>query len=130
MEKKILPGLKNLFIAHMIVGAIFGLIFLFIPEIWGNLINWPVKEPVIYRFFAAAILGLTVSSWFAYKETLWEKVKTIVQMEIVWTVLGALVALWGFFFAGGTVIGSWLYFVVLAGLAAAFSFFYSQEQKS
>lgn len=126
MEKNISSGLKNLFLVHMIVGAIFGFIFLLIPEIWGNMIGWPVKEPVIYRLLAAAIWGLTASSWFAYKETVWEKVKIVVQMEIVWLVLGALVALWGFFFAGASALGSWLYFVILAGLAAAFSFFYSR----
>lgn len=65
MEKKISPGLKYLFLVHMIVGGIFGLIFLLFPEIWGNLIGWPVKEPVICRLFAAAIWGLTASSWFA-----------------------------------------------------------------
>jgi hypothetical protein len=126
MEKNTPSGLKGLFLVHMIVGIVFGLIFLLIPEIWGNLIGWPAKEPVIYRLFAAAIWGLTASSWFAYKETAWEKVKIVVQTEIVWLSLGALVALWGLFFAGAPAFGGWLYFVILAGLAAAFSFFYSR----
>jgi hypothetical protein len=124
MEKNILPGLKSLFLVHMIVGIIFGLIFLLIPEIWGNLIGWPVTEPVIYRLYAAALLGLTASSWFAYKETAWDRVKIVVQMEIIWLILGTLVTLWGLFFAGAPVFASWLYFVILAGLAIAFSFFY------
>lgn len=126
MEKNISSGLKNLFLVHMIIGGIFGLIFLLIPDIWGNLIGWPVNESVIYRLFAAAIWGFTASSWFAYKEKAWENVKIIVQMEIVWLVLGALVTLWGLFFANAPTFGSLLYFVILAGLAAAFSFFYSQ----
>lgn len=127
-ENNIPTGLKTLLIVHMIVGVLFGLIFMLIPEQWGTLIGWPVNDPVIYRFLAAAILGLTASSWFVYKETTWDKVKIIVQMELVWLILGALVAIWGSFFAGASALGSWLYFIVLAGLAAGFSFIYSRAR--
>lgn len=130
MEKNVPSGLKALFMVHIVVGLIFGLLFLLIPEIWGNLIGWTAQDPVIFRFLGAAVLALTASSWFVRKEKLWENVKPIVQMEMVWAILGALVALHGFFVGGAPALGSWLYFVVLAGLAAAFSYFYFQAQKS
>ena len=84
MEKQIPSGLKTTFLVHFIVALIFGLILLLIPEAWGNLIGWPIKEPAIYRLVGAAILGFGASSWWAYKETAWEKVKIVLQMEIVW----------------------------------------------
>src|SRR5512142_2601856 len=120
MNKNVPSGLKTLFIVHMIVGAVFGFLFLVIPEIWGSLIGWEATNPTIFRFLGAAVWALTASSWFVYKEQLWERVKVVVQMELVWTILGALVALYGFFIAGEPALGSWMYFIVLAGLAAAF----------
>jgi hypothetical protein len=126
MEKRIASGLKTTFLVHAIVGAIFGLLYLLIPEAWGNLINWPMNDVPIYRLLGAAILGFTASSWFAYRETVWEKVKIVVQMEMVWTILGTLVMLWGLIFAGLPAVG-WLNAVILAGFAAAFSFFYSRK---
>ncbi len=130
MQKNVPSGLKALFVVHIVVGLVFGLLFLVIPEIWGNLIGWTAQDPVIFRFLGAAVLALTASSWFVLKEKLWENVKPIVQMEMVWAILGALVALYGFFVAGAPALGSWLYFIVLAGLAAAFSYFYFEAQKS
>ena len=123
MEKQISPGLKTTFLVHVILGGIFGLIYLLIPEVWGDLINWPIQEPAVYRLIGAATLGFATSSWLAYKETSWEKVKIVTQMEIVWTVLGTLVMLWGLIFAGLPPIG-WINAVILAGFAVAFSVFY------
>lgn len=123
MEKPISPGLKTTFLVHLILGGLFGLVYLLIPGVWGNLINWPTLEPAPYRLIGAAVLGFATSSWLAYRETDWEKVKTVVRMEIVWTILGTLVMLWGLIFAGLPAIG-WLLAVILAGFAVAFSVFY------
>ena len=67
------------------------------------------------------------SSWLAYREAAWEKVKIVVQMEIVWTLLGTLVALWGLIFAGFPKV-DWLNALVLGGFAAAFTYFYFRGQ--
>jgi hypothetical protein len=77
------------------------------------------------RLVGAAILGFTSSSWWAYKESSWEKVKIIVQMEIVWTVLATLVLLWGLLFAGLPAL-EWLNAIIMAAFAVAFSIFYSR----
>ncbi len=126
MEKPIVPGLKTTFLVHLIVGLIFGLAYLLIPESLGNLLGWPVKDPLLERTVGAAILGFTASSWWAYREIAWEKVKIVVQMEIVWATLGALVALWGELFAGAPVAG-WLNFIILGAFAVAFAYFYLQN---
>jgi len=126
MEKQILPGLRTTFLVHIFVGAFFGLIYLLIPETWGDLIGWPMKDPDLYRTLGAAVLGFTASSWFAYKATGWERVKIVVQAEIVWTILATLVLLLGLLFRGLPAIG-WLSAVIMGGFAAAFSFFYSRQ---
>lgn len=125
MEKQMSFGLKTTFLVHAIVGTIFGLVFLLIPVVWGNLFGIPVPDPVLQRMMGAAILAFAASSWLAYRETAWEKVKIVVQMEIVWTILGTLLTLWGLVFAG-LPVAEWMNVVILGGFAAAFSFFYSR----
>jgi Na+-driven multidrug efflux pump len=126
MEKQIQSGLKTTFFVHFIAALIFGLIYLLIPEVWANLISWPVKEPHVYRLLGANLLAFAVSSWFAYKETAWEKVKIVVQMEIALTILATLVMLWGLIFAGLPAIG-WVNAVIFAAFAIAFAYFYSRK---
>jgi hypothetical protein len=108
------------------VGIIFGIIHMLIPEAWRNLIGWPIKEPMPYRLIGAAILGVATSSWLAYNEAAWERVKIVVEMEIVWTVLGALVLLGGLFFASLPAIG-WVNVIILGGFAVAFGLFFVRE---
>ena len=127
MNKQVSPGLRITFLLHFIAGAIFGLIYLLIPEAWGNLVHWPVKDVAFVRLVGAAVLGYATGSWFAYKATAWEQVKIVVQMEIVWTILGTLVTLWALIFAGLPVFG-WVNAIVLGAFAVAFTFFYLRER--
>jgi hypothetical protein len=90
------------------------------------MVSWPIKEPAMYRLIGAALLGYTASSWWAYKETAWDKVKIVVQMEIVWAILGTLANVWGLLFAGLPVI-VWVNAVILAAFAVAFGYFYFQK---
>lgn len=125
MEKKISSGLKTTFLVHIIIGAIFGIIMLFYPQLW-NLFGMTVKEPEMYRLTGAAILGYTASSWWAYRENAWERVKIVVQMEIVWTTLATLVILEGLFIASLPPI-EWMNAVIMAGFAVAFYYFYTKQ---
>lgn len=124
MDKQISSGLKATFLVHIIVGAIFGLGMLFFPFSW-SVLGVPVQEPEMYRLVGAAILGFSASSWWAYRETSWWRVKIVVQMEIVWTVLATLVILWGLIFVGLPAI-EWMNAIIMAAFAAAFSYFYSR----
>jgi hypothetical protein len=126
MEKQISKGLKTTFLIHFILGGIFGLIYLLIPELWGKLINWTVQEPVMHRMIGAALLGYAFSSWFAYKQTAWETVQIVVQMEIVWTILGALVMIFGLIFADLPAFG-WVNALILCAFAVAFIVFYVRK---
>jgi len=125
VASNISSGLKTTFLVHIIVGLIFGLGMLLFPQAWTAL-GVPVQEPEMYRLVGAAILGYTASSWWGYRETSWERVKIVVQMEIVWTVLATLVILWGLLFAGLPSI-EWLNAIIMAAFAAAFSYFYSRR---
>jgi hypothetical protein len=125
MEGPYPSGLKVTFLVHGVVGTVFGLVYLLIPEALGGLVGWPMGDPA-YRMIGAAILGFTASSWLAYRQTERARVKIVVQAEIVWTILGTLATLWGLLSAGLPPF-AWLNAVVLAAFAVAFSIFYPRE---
>src|SRR5512136_2623870 len=123
---KISSGLRLLFLVHFVAGLIFGLLYLFIP---GTFLGWlgvTVPEDLPYRVIGAAVLAFTASSWYCYKNPEWERVKIVVLAEIVWTVLNALLTLYGLVFAGAPA-ANWINFVIMAGFAAAFIYFYYKK---
>jgi signal transduction histidine kinase len=127
MEKQISYGLRITFLVHVIVAGIFGLVFLLIPEMFGGMMGAPIKEPSTFRLLGAALVAFAASSWFAYRETVWERVKIVVQMEIVWTILGVLATLWGLMFEG-LPTADWMNVLILGAFAVAFIFFYSRRR--
>ena len=122
--KKVRPGLRVTFVAHAIAALAFGLIYLFIPDIWGDLVNWPAPETAPYRLIGAAMLAFGASSVLAYREVDWDKVIIIVRTEIVWTALATLVLLWALVLDGAPAI-AWLYVVLMAVWTVLFSIFYN-----
>jgi len=126
VNTKLSQGLKTTFLIHFIVALLFGLGFLLIPNVVGNLFGLNVQEPEIYRLLGGAMLGFAVSSWLSYKATNWESVRIVVVMEIFWATLGTLVLLYALLFAGFPVLG-WLNAVILAAFAIAFGWFYFQR---
>jgi len=124
MEKSISSGLKATFLVHAIVGIAVGLAHLLVPESVGNLLDWDMADPA-YRLAGAATIAFGMSSWLAYQADVWEKVKIVVQAELVWTVLGALAILWGLL-DGALPTVAWLNFGLLAGFAVVFGYSYSR----
>jgi hypothetical protein len=126
MGKNITPGLKATFVAGAIVSGIFGLIYVLIPEAYQNLIGVPIKQPTeasAVREFGVAFLSLAYAGWLASRETVAEAVIIPAKLVIVWMVLGALVMLWCLFSTTLPAI-YWLYFILFASFAIAFSVFY------
>ena len=126
MNTKISTGLKTLFLVHFVLGLVFGLLQLLIPKMFFGWFGTTVPVVWPYRLVAAAVLAFTASSWLCYRADVWEKVKIIVQTEIVWTVLATLVLLYGLLFEGIPTM-FWSNVVIMAGFAAAFIYFYVKK---
>ena len=127
MEKEISKGLKYLFLFHFIAGIVFGLIYLFMPVQYADLVNWPLKEAPTYRLIGAALCGYGLSSWMAYKSAAWESVKILVLTEIVWCGIAGLLMVYNMLYEGLPPIG-WLNTVILLFFAGAFAYFYQREK--
>ena len=118
-------GLKITFLIHAIVALVFGIVLYVKPGIWATLVAWKPFDWNMTRSFAAALLALAVSSWFGYRAARWEEVRIVVQMEIAFTVLGAVAGLYGFFVKGAPVL-IWVAIVIWVAFAAAWIYFYSR----
>ncbi|MEN8138619.1 MAG: hypothetical protein ABFR62_09305 [Bacteroidota bacterium] len=130
MEKQISIGLRNTFIVHGTIMSIIALIFLSAPIQWGSLTGAMSEEvPQIYTILGATILGYAISSFLAIRESSWEKVKIIVQMECIISIIFPFVLLFGILLLGLPQI-AWLFFVVMSGFTIAFNFFYFKELKT
>jgi hypothetical protein len=126
MQNKILPGLRTTFWVHLIVGAIFGLGYLLIPDTLLGIFGMQAADEVPFRMIGAAVCGFAASSFWATRETEWGRVKIVVQMEIVWTVLATLVYLFAILAAGYSA-SAWVGAIIMALFAVAFGYFYMQE---
>ena len=127
MEKQITAGLRYTFLVHGITMSIFALTYLFIPVLWGDLTGCLSNQvPQVFRLFGTAILGFAISSFLAFRETSWDKVKIVAQMECIITILFPIVILLGLLLWGLPAI-AWMYFVVMSGFAIAFNVFYFKE---
>jgi len=125
MERQIPKGLKITFLVHFIMAVIFGAGFLLIPEMVTGMLGARAMEPSTFRLVGAAMLAFGTSSWLAYRQTLWDRVKIVVQVEIVWTLLGVLAMLWGLTFEG-LPAADWTNVLILGAFAIAFTYFYSR----
>jgi len=127
MEKQITAGLRYTFLVHGIMMSIFALTYLFIPVLWGDLTGCLSNQvPQVFRLFGTAILGFAISSFLAFRETSWDKVKIVAQMECIITILFPIVILLGLLLWRLPAI-AWMYFVVMSGFAIAFNVFYFKE---
>ena len=126
MDKTVSARLKATFLAGCIAAGIFGILYVAVPEAYQNLIGVPIKQPTetaAFRELGAALLALAYAGWLGSRETAADKVMIATKMVIAWMVLGAIVMLWCLFSSVLPAI-YWLYFVLFAGFAIAFSAFY------
>ena len=120
-------GLKTTFLIHAIVAVVFGIALYVVPGIFLELVGWKDFDGNISRALAAALLALGVSSWFGYRAARWEEVRIVVQMEIAFTVLGAVAGLYGFFVKSAPAF-IWVSIVIWAAFAAAWIYFYRRAK--
>jgi hypothetical protein len=127
MENQIKPGFKYAFLVHSIAMAVFALIYLFTPVLWGNLTGCLSNQvPQVFRLFGTAILGFAIGSFLAFRENSWEKVKIIAQLNCIIPAMFSVILLFGIFLWGLPSI-AWMYFVVMLGFSVVFNYLYFKK---
>lgn len=128
MEKEISKGLKITFFIHFILGILLGIIFLFFPQLYCNLFGLLIIDTGLLRVIGAASLAIGFSSFLAYKNPDWEKVKLIIWMEFVWLIFATIAMLWWILAEGGPIAG-WVVIVMFLIFLITFGYFYLQERR-
>lgn len=126
METQVRPALRVTFLAHVVVAGAFGLLLLFSPDTFGNMLGETIQRPTTYREVGTALVAFAVSSILAYRQRIWERIKIVVQLEIIFTALAALLTLYGLAFEG-LPSSNWMNAIILGAFAVAFAVLYYRE---
>ena len=122
-------GLNTTFILHAIVSFVFGVALFFFSGDFSELVGWTPYDPGTSQAFGAAMLALAVSSWLGARAGSFSDVKILVQMEIVFTVLGAISSIYQVTVAGGPAF-QWVSFSIYTVFACLWIYFYRQGVKA
>ncbi len=124
MPASVSNRLRAIFLAYSIFAFVLGLLYLVVPERWGEMVDWVPAQPFDHRVIGAAFLAFGLGAWLARRESDWERVRVVVQMNMFWCLLAALLMAGGLLGGGMPTLG-WVYVVAVGGFAVAFilSFF-------
>lgn len=115
-------ALKYTFLIHAIVALVFGAPLLLAPGRFLGMFGWQPIDPLLSRLLGAAMLALAWGSWRGWQATERAHVKTLVELEAVYTVLGSAGLLRHLLIAGYPWY-VWMIFVILAIFAVAWIVF-------
>ncbi|MBN1668021.1 MAG: hypothetical protein JW862_13080 [Anaerolineales bacterium] len=116
-------ALKFTFAVHAAVALLFGLPLLVVPGRFLGLFGWAPIDPLISRLLGAALIALAWSSYRGFRSTDSRLGTTLIQMELVFTLLGAIGLLrhllvawypwyvWTLFYILAAFAIAWLYFL-------------------
>ena len=115
-------ALKNTFLVHAVVAAVFGALLLALPGQFLGWFGWQPVDPILSRVLGAALLALAWSSYRGFWAKERAQVSTLIEAEAIFTVLGALGVLRHLLIANFPWY-VWLLFAVLALFAIAWLYF-------
>jgi hypothetical protein len=115
-------ALKVTFLVHAFVALGFGVPLLLAPGRFLGLFGWEPVDPLMSRLLGSALLALAWGSWQGWRATERAQVNTLLEMEVVFTVLGSAGLLRHLLIAGYPWY-VWMIFVILAAFAVAWVIF-------
>lgn len=118
--------LRITFIIHVIVGFIYGLGFLLIPDFLAPMFGLSFTDPTV-RVFGAMMIAFTIGSLLCLMAKEWARVKVVVEMELIWTVLGAIVMAYHILFPPLYNANAWINVGILLLLFFLFLISYIRE---
>ena len=120
--------LRITFIIHVIIGLVFGIGFLLVPELLLPMFELTFTDPTV-RTFGAMIIALTIGSILSLMAKEWEQVKIVVEIELVFTLLGPIAMIYHMFVPPIPGVMMWGPIAILLVTWMLFLISYLQERK-
>jgi len=115
-------ALRATFLVHAVVALVLGVPLLIVPGQFLNLFIWRPIDPLISRLLGAALLALAWGSFRGWQATERAQVKTLLEIEAVFTVLGSIGLLRHLLIASYPLI-VWVVFLLLVVFSIAWIYF-------
>jgi hypothetical protein len=94
MKSQISQGLRITLLIYSISSLLSGLFHMFSPQ------TVIAQDQAIERVLGGAMLAFALGAGLVYKERIWERVKIVVLMLIVWIILYTITLAWGILTGG------------------------------
>jgi hypothetical protein len=114
--------LKYTFLIHAVVALVFGAPLLIMPGQFLAWFGWAPVDPILSRVLGAALLALAWGSYRGWRAKERAQVSVLLEMEVAYTVLGAIGVLRHLLVANYP-WPVWLLFAVLAIFALVWLYF-------
>jgi membrane associated rhomboid family serine protease len=114
--------LRIVLLVFAIYYALYGLLHVLFPVLAGP------KDPSPERILGAAFITFALGALLSYLEKSWEKVRIVVQLQIVWLILYVITMAWGLL-EGGIDAVAWIFTIIGAVFAILFAILYFREER-
>lgn len=121
--------LRTVFTVAAVLGFVYGLLFVVIPEPFLALYAPATPVPAVplgtvlmYRLFGAALIGFSLVNWFARNTPASDARRAILIGNVGSDTLGFVVSVWGMFQSATNAL-AWTTVVIYALLASGFGYF-------
>ena len=123
---------KIVLIINMIVGFIYGILYVFLPETVSTINNSPYFDPHFWRLFGGAILAIAIAALLGIMKGDWDNIKLFFRFAIIFLIITALVNITSIIYvtrSATNLFFHWLDNIVIIGIAILDIFFYLREEK-
>ena len=123
---------KIVLIINMIVGFIYGIMYVFLPEGVYALNDAPYFDPHFWRLFGGALIAIGIAVLLGILNGDWDKIKLFFQFAIVFVTIIALVNLTSNIYvirSATNLIFHWFDTIVIILILIFNIFFYLREEK-
>ncbi len=114
--------LRIVLLVYAIYYALYGLLHVLFPVLAGP------KDPSPERILGAAFITFALCALLAYLEKSWDKVRSLVLVQVVWLILYVITMAWGIL-EGGIDAVAWIFTIIGAVFAVLFLILYLREEK-
>ena len=124
--------MKIVLIINMIVGLVYGIMYIFLPEGVYALNDAPYFDPHFWRLFGGALVAVGIGILLGIIKGDWDKIKLLFQFAFVFLIIIALVNLTSNIYVARSatnLIFHWLDTIVVILLLIFNAFFYFREEK-